>query len=397
MAHLRTPDESPWTDRKHSRALDDDPRPAFERDRDRIIHSEHFRRLQHKTQVLIVTEGDLYSTRLMHSVETAQVGRSVACSLGLNAPLAEAICLGHDVGHTPFGHQGEETLKRLLAHHGGWDSNHHSLMVLEEIEVQYPAHLGLDLTMAVREGIARHKTAFDDPAVGYGSGSELGIHRSPSLEAQTGNIADEVAYVSHDIHDALEHGLVSREECDRALSDVSLWRRASVKTEGEIKSPHPEGWKGVDESKLEVRQLHRNLISILLDDVLTESSERGTAHSDLLAARDDEKPVIAFSGEIRSQLDRVRDFLYHRVYKGPLVARQNAKADYMLARLFDVLCTQRLLLPWHVQQRINGSDDTTAAARNVALFLASLTDRAAIDLYGELFVPSDRAMGHHVR
>lgn len=138
-------------------------------------------------------------------------------------------------------------------------------------------HLGLDLTMAVREGIARHKTTYDDPAVGYGSGSDLGAYRSPSLEAQIGNVADEVAYVSHDIHDALEHGLVTREELDEALSRVSLWRRASRRTDGEIKALHPEGWKGVDESRLFDRQLHRNLISTLLDDVLTEpeSTARG--------------------------------------------------------------------------------------------------------------------------
>jgi len=332
----------------------------------------------------------------MHSVETAQIGRSLACSLGLNGPLAEAICLGHDVGHTPFGHQGEETLGRLLAEYGGWDSNHYSLMVLDEIEVQYPTHLGLDLTMAVREGIARHKTAFDDPAVGYGSGSELGTYRSPSLEAQIGNIADEVAYVSHDMHDALEQGLVARHECDAALANVSLWKRASVKTEGEIKSSHPLGWKGVDESKLAIRQLHRNLISILLDDVLAESARRGATHAGLMDARNDEKPVIAFSDEIRSQLDRVRGFLCERVYKGPVVARQNAKADYVLEELFKALRAEARLLPWYVQQRINGSHDAAAVAHNVAVFLAGLTDRAAMDLYAELFVPSDRAMGHHV-
>ena len=181
--------------------------------------------MQHKTQVLIVTEGDLYSTRLMHSVETAQVGRSIACSLGLNGALAEAICLAHDVGHTPFGHQGEESLKRLLADHGGWDSNHHSLRVIDEIEVQYPTHLGLDLTWGVREGVARHKTPFDDPAVGHGSGSELGTYVSPSAEAQVGNVADEVAYISHDVHDAIEQRLVTQADFTGALSDVGVWKR----------------------------------------------------------------------------------------------------------------------------------------------------------------------------
>ncbi len=249
LAHLRTPDDSPWTNRKHPTLPDADARSAFERDRDRIIHSEHFRRLQHKTQVLIVTEGDLYSTRLLHSVETAQLGRSIAASLGLNGALAEVICLAHDVGHTPFGHQGEETLKRLLADFGGWDSNHHSLRVIDEIEAQYAAFPGLNLTMAVREGVARHQTPFDVPAVVYGTGEELGEYRAPSPEAQVGNVADEVAYLTHDLHDALEQGLITRIDCEAALGQSGLWKRAWHKTDGEMQVSHPEGWRGVDEAR----------------------------------------------------------------------------------------------------------------------------------------------------
>ena len=397
LAHLRTPDESPWTDRQHRIDSDSDPRPAFERDRDRIIHSEHFRRLQHKTQVLIVTEGDLYSTRLLHSVVTAQIGRSIALSLGLNGALADAICLAHDVGHTPFGHQGEDTLKRLLAEHGGWDSNHHSLRVIDEIEAQYSAFLGLNLTRAVREGVARHQTPFDDPAVTHGAGSDLGEYRAPSPEAQVGNIADEVAYLTHDLHDALEQGLLARADCDAELAGSSLWKRASRKTEGEMQVAHPEGWRGVDESRVSVRLLHRNLISMLLFDVLGESARRGAGHADLLAVRAGETPVVGFSSGMREQVDAMREFLFSKVYKSPLVVRQNAKADYVLERLYAALCGDTRLLPTYVQQRINGSADALVVAREVAFFLASLTDRGALDLYGELFVPTDRAMGHHVR
>jgi dGTPase len=396
LTHLRTPEEPPWTDREHAADSDVDPRTAFERDRDRIIHSEHFRRLQHKTQVLIVTEGDLYSTRLLHSVETAQIGRSIAVSLGLNGSLADSICLAHDVGHTPFGHQGEETLDRLLSDHGGWDSNHHSLKVIDEIEAQYPAFLGINLTWAVREGVARHQTPFDDPAIGYGAGP-LGAYRLPSLEAQASNVADEVAYLTHDIHDALEHGLLVKEECDSALSGSSLWRRSSVTTEGELQALHPEGWPGVDESRLRVRRLHRNLISQLMADVLRESARRGAGLSDLAAARDSTEPVIGFSTEMREQVDELRRFLFERVYKSPLVSRQNAKADHILERLFTSLTANTRLLPRYVQQRINGSAEPRDIAREAAFFLASLTDRGALDLYGELFVPTDRAMGHHVR
>jgi len=397
LAHLRTPDESPWTDRQHRTESDVDLRPAFERDRDRIIHSEHFRRLQHKTQVLIVTEGDLYSTRLLHSVETAQIGRSIAVGLGLNGALADAICLAHDVGHTPFGHQGEETLKRLLAEYGGWDSNHHSLRVIDEIEAQYSAFLGLNLTKAVREGVARHQTPFDDPAVTHGTGGDLGEYRAPSLEAQVGNAADEVAYITHDLHDALEQGLLARTDCDAELVGSSLWKRASRKTDGEMQVSHPEGWRGVDESRVSVRLLHRNLISMLLFDVLGESARRGAAYADLAAARDSETPVVDFSADMRKQVTAMREFLYDSVYKSPLVSRQNAKADHVLERLFESLSEGTRLLPTHVQQRINGSADAGTIAREVAFFLASLTDRGALDLYGELFVPTDRAMGHHVR
>lgn len=397
LAHLCTPDESPWTDRQQTRVPDEDPRPAFERDRDRIIHSEHFRRLQHKTQVLIVTEGDLYSTRLLHSVEAAQIGRSIAARLGLNATLAEAICLAHDVGHTPFGHQGEETLKSLLAECGGWDSNHHSLRVLDEIEAQYPTFLGLDLTFAVREGVARHQTPFDIPAATFGSDAELAKFRAPSLETQVGNVSDEVAYLTHDIHDALEQNLLTWDECEEALGSHSLWKRAARATEGELRAAHPEGWRGVDEPKVRIRRLHRNLISVLLDDVLVESASRGEPYSGVLEARGAEAPLVEFSPGARADLDFVRSFLYEHVYKSPLVSRQNAKADHVLRSLFKALKGNTKLLPVYVQQRIGGREDDAALAREVAYFLASLTDRGALDLYGELYVPSDRAMGHHVR
>jgi dGTPase len=397
LEHLLTPDAAPWTDRPHGTESESDPRPAFERDRDRIIHSEHFRRLQHKTQVLIVTEGDLYSTRLLHSVETAQIGRSLATSLGLNAALADSICLAHDLGHTPFGHQGEETLARLLRDFGGWDSNHHSLRVVDEIEAQYPAFLGLNLTLAVREGIARHMTAFDDPAVTHGTDSDLGAHRAPSPEAQVGNVADEVAYLTHDIHDALEQGLLAKDECEASLGGLGLWKRASRKTEGQLQVAHPEGWPGVDEPRVGVRLLHRNLISTLLFDVLEESAKRGARYADLAAVRDSEIPVVDYSASTREQVAAIREFLFDRVYKSPLVSRQNAKADHVLEMLFNALVAKTRLLPTHVQQRINGSTDPAVTAREVAYFLASLTDRGALDLYGELFVPSDRAMGHHVR
>ena len=176
-----------------------------------------------------------------------------------------------------------------------------------------------------------------------------------------------------------------------------LWTRVSRTTEGQMQVSHPDGWRGVDEARVTVRFLHRNLISIMLFDVLHESASRGAAVSSLEAARKGESALVDFSPEMRVQVDAMRDYLYDRVYKSPLVSRQNAKADHVLERLFDALRANPRLLPTHVQQRINGSADVSAVVREVAFFLASLTDRGALDLYAELFVPADRAMGHHVR
>jgi dGTPase len=272
LTHLATPSTGEWTVREHGSGGDGDPRDPFERDRDRILHSESFRRLQHKTQVFIVTESDLFSTRILHSMEAAQLGRSLASMLGLNQALAEAICLGHDVGHAPFGHVGEATLAALLEGAAEWNANVHSLMVLDELEVQYPDFLGLDLTWATREGIARHRTPFDAPA-------EFGGYAQSSLEAQVANLVDEIAYITHDVHDALRYRVISSTDLDKLRT--KLWDEQWRRTLDEYDQYHPGGWTGVDADSVRFRRVHRHLIYALLHDAIVQSAANASDVPDL--------------------------------------------------------------------------------------------------------------------
>src|SRR4030042_619652 len=207
-ACLATADANPWARRTHPES-GDDPRGSYQRDRDRILHCDSFRKLQHKTQVFVVQEGDFFRPRLTHSLEVAQIGRTLAHMLNLAEPLVEAICLGHDLGHAPFGHAGEQELQRLLRQHGReWNANAHSLSVVEELELQYPEHYGLNLTWATREGLARHRPRYDTPA----ETGEYAVYRQPSLEAQVGNVADLIAYSTHDVEDAFVARLIANDD-----------------------------------------------------------------------------------------------------------------------------------------------------------------------------------------
>jgi dGTPase len=388
LRRLRTPSKAPWTNRVHVRADDGDFRDPFDRDRDRILHSRAFRRLQHKTQVLIVTESDDYRTRITHSLEVAQIARSIARGLGLTEPLAEAIALGHDVGHTPFGHEGEDTLGSLLHDLGGWNSNAHSLRVLDELETQYSEHSGLDLTLATREGVARHKTEFDDPIEGFSDWA------SPSLECQVVNLADPLAYVSHDLHDALDYGLVTPDQLEGTANP--LWTQSWRIAEAQFDLSHIEGrWPGVDSTAVKYRVVHRQIINKLVRDVLAHSNRQGADFRTLRQVREHELPIVDFSPPIRRQVSDLIGFMFDTVYKSPLVVRQNAKARMVLERLFEALVNDVRLLPLYVQERV--AEDGTNLKMHVGHFLASLTDRGAFDLYAELFEPAERAMGRHVR
>src|SRR4051794_4791728 len=266
LSHLRTPESAPYTDRRHAPPrASDDPRPAFAHDRDRIVHADAFRRLQHKTQVMVVSEGDFFRPRLTPTLETAQIGRAIAPLLALPEPLTEAICLGHDLGHTPFGHTGETALNALLADQGGWDSNFHSLVVVEEIEVNYATYPGLDLTFACREGIARHQTPFDLPV----TSGEYVRTAQPSLEAQVCNLADVIAYATHDVQDAIESRMLdlSYLQSWAVAHDCHIWLRSAETARREV--PEIEG-----REPLFVRRIRRHMINSLIDDVRRTSLGR---------------------------------------------------------------------------------------------------------------------------
>ncbi|MCY0886465.1 MAG: dNTP triphosphohydrolase [Firmicutes bacterium] len=385
---LRTPARPPWTDRRYPEA-GEDPRSPFQRDRDRILHAAAFERLQHKTQVFIVSEGDYFRTRLTHSLEVAQIARGLAGWLGLDTDLAEAIALAHDLGHTPFGHAGEETLNRVLQDHGveeGWNSNTHSLVVVDELEVAYPDHPGLNLTFATRQGIARHQSPFDRPAPAFDR------YPQPTPEAQVVNLADMIAYAGHDVEDAVAAGLLDPAALPPDSPWQVAWRRAQEEWETAAPARRPAGSRTL----LLARRARRHLIDQAVRAAYAYSLQRAraagiTTHAAAVAA---DAPVVALPPEEAAAFEALVRHLTGAVYGSALVARQNYKGETVLERLFDILATRPKLLPPSVQARMEACPQEADRLREVAYYLASLTDRGAFDLYAELTDPRERAMGH---
>jgi dGTPase len=311
--------------------------------------------------------------------------------LDLTEPLVEAMCLAHDLGHTPFGHAGEDELKQLLKPSKlKWNSNAHSLRVVEELELQYCGYRGLNLTWAVREGLARHKTTYDAPT----QDGEYMKYRQPSLEAQVASIADLIAYSTHDIEDALLAGLLRLH--DLGYLKLSIWEISWTKANDEFERAHPKGtWLGVDKEQLLIKRAHRHLIDYLIRDVVAEAKKRAqrSKAKSIEQARSLKRPLVAFSAEAEKQVRKLLDFMLDTVYKGPIVARQNYRASFILNSLFKALSKDYRLLPTYVQERMDGG---RPPALEVACFLAGLTDRSAADLYAELFAPTERAMGHRM-
>jgi len=381
-----TPDEPPWAVRVHVEAAGD-PRAAYARDRDRILHSDSLRKLQHKTQVFVVHEGDFFRTRLTHTLEVAQIGRTIARILGLNETLVEAVALAHDLGHPPFGHAGENALDVLLKKHGsGWNANANSLDVVQETESQYFTHRGLNLTWATREGIARHKTKFDEPS----ENNEFNLYRQPSLEAQVVNVADVVAYVAHDVEDALAARILNAEELQS--QGIDIWNECRQTAIEECRVAGEGGvFVAVDRETLIVRRTRRHLINRLIKDIWREAGARAAEVIGINEARCRDEPVIDFSSGVAVEVERLLEFMMVRVYRSPVVARQSYRATHILTSLFTVLVNEPALLP----EWARVPDDLKPALK-VARFLTGLTDRSAADLYAALFVPTERAMGHRV-
>lgn len=340
-------------------------RSCYQRDRDRIVHGTSFRRLDGKTQVFLNGKGDHYRTRLTHTIEVASISRTVARALGLNEDLAEAIALAHDLGHTPFGHAGEETLDRLMKGHGGFDHNGQSLRVVEVLEESYPQQPGLNLSFEVLEGLRKHDRELLHP-----DGSR---HPSPSLEAQVANVADEIAYYGHDLEDGLASGLLREEE----LGILDLWRESEERALRES-----EGLLPSSGSRTRRKFIIRCLINREVEDLVTTSS-RAIAETGIGCVADVRKhPVklIGHSPELKSRTAALRKHLYANFYKHPEVQNANEEACRQMESVFAHLLADPTQLGPRALARIPGE----GTQRVVADYVAGMTDRYLRDRFEEL-------------
>ena len=354
-------------------------RTEYQRDRDRIVHSTAFRRLVYKTQVFVNHEGDLYRTRLTHSLEVAQIARSVARALSLNEALCEAICLAHDLGHTPFGHAGQDALNECMREHGGFEHNLQSLRVVDELEERYAEFVGLNLTFECREGILKHCSARNAATLGE-LGRRFLERRQPSLEAQLANLADEIAYNNHDVDDGLRAGLVT---C-RELADVTLFARHH----GEVERRYP----GIAERRM-VHEVVRRMINEVVTDLIDATRVRIAAQplEDVEAVRSLERPLVAFSDRVAAEHRELKRFLHDRVYRHFRVVRMTTKAQRVVRDLFRSYFDDLRLLPDEhrdAARRLETERGTDGRARAVADYIAGMTDRYAILEHARLYDPS---------
>ena len=345
-------------------------RSEFQRDRDRIIHSGAFRRLEYKTQVFVNHEGDLFRTRLTHSIEVAQIARSIARRLRLNEDLAEAISLAHDLGHTPFGHAGQDALNACMKACGGFEHNLQSLRVVDLLEERYAAFDGLNLCFETREGILKHCSA--DNAAQLGElGERFLQNRRPSLEAQIANLADEIAYNNHDVDDGLRSGLITLEQ----LATVPL-----VATHlQEVRRAYPD----LPERRV-VHETVRRMINTLVSDLI-QQSERNIAALKPVTLEDvrSAPAMIAFSPEMHEKQRALKSFLHTHLYRHYLVMRMSAKAQRIIGDLFGVFIADSRLLPLQFQPPAGQAEPDRARA--VADYIAGMTDRYAIREHRRIF------------
>jgi dGTPase len=356
-------------------------RGEYQRDRDRIIHSNAFRRLVYKTQVFVNHEGDLYRTRLTHSMEVAQIARSIAAALGLNETLTEAICLAHDLGHTPFGHAGQDALNACMRKFGGFEHNLQSLRVVDELEDRYADFHGLNLTFECREGILKHCSVRNARQLGE-LGQRFIRRRQPSLEAQLANLADEIAYNNHDVADGLRAGLITLDD----LSEVELFEHQHRKVLAQ--------YTDLPARKV-IHETIRRVINHVVSDVIRTTRENleKVAPTSAAEVRARSKPLIGFSQDVAREQLELKQFLNQRVYRHYKVLRMTSKARLVVTRLFDTFVNDATLMPTEHQEsvaRLEASLGTPGRARAVADYIAGMTDRYAILEHRRLFDPAER-------
>ena len=348
------------------------PRDIFQRDRDRIIHSVAFRRLRHKTQVFVAPDGDHFRVRLTHSLEVAQIGRTIARALGLNEDLTEALCLAHDLGHPPFGHGGEHALDAALADAGGFDHNAHTIRIVTRLETPYPDFDGLNLSWEALEGLAKHNGPVSSPTWAMAEADadwDLQLATWPCLEAQVAAIADDIAYDNHDIDDGLRSGILDLEE----LIELPLVRRLWAAVEAR----HP----GLDQDR-KIKALVRDGIGTMVGDVLSETERRvteaGVETIDDVRAAD--RALAGFSATLVEEERVLKVFLYDRLYNSPALTAVRKEAERVIANLAAVYRDDPTLLPEGWQRE----ESETARLRAIGDFIAGMTDRFAIARHEEL-------------
>lgn len=350
-----------YSESKHSQ------RTAFQRDRDRIIHSTAFRRLEYKTQVFVNYESDYYRTRLTHTLEVAQIARTIARTLRLNEDLVEAISLSHDLGHTPFGHAGEEILHKLMEGHGGFEHNAQGLRVVDYLEERYPDFKGLNLTWEVREGILKHTTAYDHPQV-----QEFKRYKSPTLEAQVVDLADEIAYDSHDLDDGITSKLIDL----RDLNEIELW----CQTQEQISKNYPHL-----KDEIQKYQIIKFLINLQVQDVIKKTEwklKQLNIHS-VNEVRNFSSRLLTFSSEVAKKREGLRQFLNQKLYQHYKVVRMSNKAERFVRELFQCYVANPKQLPTTSQERTKEE----GVHRVVCDYIAGMTDRYAQNEYRRLFQP----------
>ncbi len=358
-------------DSKGRAFLDNEPeyRTSFQRDRDRIIHTTAFRRLEYKTQVFINFEGDYYRTRLTHTIEVAQIGRTIARVLGGNEDLIETICLAHDLGHSPFGHAGEAVLSQLMKDYGGFNHNKQSLRIVTELEQRYPEFPGLNLTWEVREGMVKHESEYD-----ISDASDFNPELRGNLEAQIANVADELAYSAHDLDDGLRSGMLT----PQMLNGIAIWEILidSIK------------WRGPALEDMIRHQLIRQLIGKEVTDLVTATDAK-LKDSGVQSPLDIQKlshNVIVFSEEMSNRNRELKDFLYNKMYRHYRVVRMQIKAEQILEDLFNAYHDEPATLPNQFQEYI----DQRGLERTICDYIAGMTDRYAIEEHQKLFNPLEK-------
>jgi len=355
-------------DTKGRAYLDGEPeyRTSFQRDRDRILHTTAFRRLEYKTQVFINYEGDYFRTRLTHTLEVAQIGRTIARALGGNEDLVESICLAHDLGHSPFGHSGEVVLARLMKDFGGFDHNKQSLRIVTELEQRYPEFPGLNLTWEVREGMVKHESEYD-----VADAREFSPELRGNLETQIANVADELAYTTHDLDDGLRSNMIT----PQMLDGIALWEILR----------ETYNWNGPELSEMERHRMIRQLVGIMVSDMV-EATDKRLKTSKAKSPLDLQKlksNVIGYSEEMQRRNRELKDFLYKKLYRHYRVVRMQVKAEKLLTDIFNAYKDEPSMLPNTAQPLI----EIRGLERTICDYIAGMTDRYAIEEHRKLFDP----------